>query len=42
MKFGAKSVSGNITLPNRRNVIGAEPYVKLDIDTVSGNIKLEK
>lgn len=37
-----KSVSGNVTLPNRRNVMGVEPYVELDIDTVSGNIKLEK
>lgn len=37
-----KSVSGNVTLPNRRNVMGVEPYVELDIETVSGNIRLEK
>ncbi len=37
-----KSVSGNVTLPNRRNVMGVEPYVELNIDTVSGNIRLEK
>lgn len=37
-----KTVSGNVTLPNRRNVMGEEPYVELDIDTVSGNIRLEK
>lgn len=37
-----KSVSGNVTLPNRRNVMGIEPYAELNIDTVSGNIRLEK
>lgn len=37
-----KSVSGNVTLPNRRNVIGVEPYAELNIETVSGNIRLEK
>lgn len=37
-----KSVSGNVTLPNRRNVMGQEPYVELDVETVSGNIRLEK
>lgn len=37
-----KSVSGNVTLPNRRNVMGVEPYVELNIETVSGNIRLEK
>ena len=37
-----KSVSGNVTLPNRRNVMGVEPYAELNIETVSGNIKLEK
>ncbi|MCI8352735.1 MAG: DUF4097 domain-containing protein [Clostridia bacterium] len=37
-----KSVSGNVTLPNRRNVMGIEPYVELNIETVSGNIRLEK
>lgn len=37
-----KSVSGNVTLPNRRNIIGVEPYAELDIETVSGNIRLEK
>lgn len=37
-----KSVSGNVTLPNRRNVVGQEPYVELDIETISGNIRLEK
>lgn len=37
-----KSVSGDITLPNRRNVMGHEPYVELNIETISGNIRLEK
>lgn len=37
-----KSVSGNVTLPNRRNVMGVEPYAELNIETVSGNIRLEK
>ena len=37
-----KTTSGNVTLPNRRNVMGAEPYVELNIQTVSGNIRLEK
>lgn len=37
-----KSVSGNVTLPNRRNVMGHEPYEELNIETVSGNIRLEK
>ena len=37
-----KSVSGNVTLPNRRNVMGIEPYAELNIETVSGNIRLEK
>lgn len=41
-EIGTKSVSGNVTLPNRRNVMGEEPYAQLDIDTVSGNIRLEK
>lgn len=36
------TVSGNITLPNRRNVMGQEPYAKLTIKTTSGNIRLEK
>lgn len=36
------TVSGNITLPNRRNVMGHEPYSDLKIKTVSGNIRLEK
>ena len=30
-----KTVSGNVTLPNRRNVMGQEPYVELNIETVS-------
>lgn len=38
----AESTSGNITLPNRRNVMGVEPYAKLTIKTTSGNIQLEK
>ncbi len=37
-----KSVSGNVTLPNKRNVMGHEPYVTLDIETISGNIRLEE
>ncbi len=37
-----KSVSGNVTLPNKRNVMGQEPYVELNIETISGNIRLEK
>ncbi len=37
-----KSVSGNVTLPNRRNVMGIEPYAELNIETISGNIRLEK
>lgn len=37
-----KTTSGNVTLPNRRNVMGVEPYVELNIETVSGNIRLEK
>lgn len=37
-----KTTSGNVTLPNRRNVMGIEPYVELNIQTVSGNIRLEK
>lgn len=37
-----KTTSGNVTLPNRRNVMGVEPYVELNIQTVSGNIRLEK
>ncbi|MCI8481875.1 MAG: DUF4097 domain-containing protein [Clostridia bacterium] len=37
-----KTVSGNVTLPNRRNVMGEEPYEELSIETVSGNIRLEK
>lgn len=37
-----KSVSGDVKLPNRRNVMGVEPYVELNIETVSGNIRLEK
>lgn len=36
------TVSGNITLPSRRNVMGHEPYVELKIKTVSGNIRLGK
>lgn len=36
------TVSGNVTLPNRRNVMGKEPYVMLKIKTTSGNIRLEK
>ncbi len=41
-EIGTKTVSGNVTLPNRRNVMGMEPYVELNIETVSGNIRLEK
>lgn len=37
----AKSTSGNISYPNGRNVIGHEPYVDLNIQTTSGNIKVE-
>ena len=37
----AKSTSGNITYPNGRNVMGKEPYVELNVQTTSGNIKLE-
>lgn len=36
-----KSVSGNVTVPNGRNVMGQEPYVDLNIQTTSGNIKIE-
>lgn len=36
------TVSGNTTLPNRRNVIGNAPYVELKVKTTSGNIRLEK
>lgn len=38
----AKSVSGDITFPDGRNVIGNEPFIELNIETVSGDIKLEK
>lgn len=41
-EIGTKTTSGNVTLPNRRNVMGVEPYVELNIQTVSGNIRLEK
>lgn len=41
-EIGTKTTSGNVTLPNRRNVMGIEPYVELNIETVSGNIRLEK
>lgn len=36
------TVSGNVTLPNRRNVMGNAPYVELKVKTTSGNIRLEK
>ncbi|MCI9000575.1 MAG: DUF4097 domain-containing protein [Clostridia bacterium] len=37
-----KSVSGNITLPNRRNVMGHEPYVELAIETISRQYSIRK
>ena len=37
----AKSTSGDITFPNGKDVIGKEPYVELNVQTTSGNIKLE-
>lgn len=41
-EIGTKTVSGNVTLPNRRNVMGVEPFSELNVETVSGNIRLEK
>ncbi len=37
----AKSTSGNIDFPEGRNVIGQEPYIELDVQTTSGDIKLK-
>ena len=37
----AKSTSGNIDFPDGRNVMGQEPYIELDVQTTSGNIKLK-
>lgn len=37
-----KTVSGNVTFPNGRNVVGQEPYLNLNIQTTSGNIKVEE
>lgn len=37
-----KTVSGNVTLPNRRNVMGQEPYVELNIETISRKYKIRK
>lgn len=41
-EIDTETVSGNVTLPNRRNVMGQEPYARLTIKTTSGNIRLEK
>lgn len=35
-----KTVSGNINLPNDRNVVGIEPYHVLNLETISGNITI--
>ncbi len=36
-----KSISGDVGLPNGRNVVGTEPYNKLYIETTSGDIKIK-
>ena len=36
-----KSTSGDVSLPNGRNVVGAESYNKLYIETTSGDIKVK-
>lgn len=41
-KIKTKSVSGDVTLPNGSNIMGVEPYAELYIETVSGDIRLEK
>lgn len=40
-KFDTKTTSGDVRMPNGINAIGTEPYVELDLETVSGNINLE-